>query len=100
MDIMHREQCLRKIQELEFAVIELNLYLDTHPTHQQALMDYNKLTQELMNAKIMYERQFGPLTNFGYAPSQYPWQWIESPWPWENEHTCKEDMSCGSMKRN
>lgn len=97
---MNRKDFLRKIQELEFAVIELNLFLDTHPSHQQALADYNRLTQELMNAKIMYERQYGPLTNFGYAPSQYPWQWALTPWPWEDNYECKEDMACGYMKKS
>ncbi|MBP1853679.1 spore coat protein CotJB [Metaclostridioides mangenotii] len=32
-----------------------------------------------------YENQYGPLTNFGYAPSRSPWQWNDEPWPWEKE---------------
>lgn len=83
---MSREDLLRKIQELEFAVIDLNLYLDTHPENQRALMDYNMFTSELIRLKRMYEMKYGPFTNFGYAPSQYPWRWIEDPWPWEIEY--------------
>lgn len=83
MHEMSRKEMMRKIQELEFATIDLNLYLDNHPTNQKALMDYNTLTRDLINLKRMYEMKYGPLTNFGYAPSQYPWQWINDPWPWE-----------------
>ena len=88
MDGMTGDKMLRKIQELEFAAVELNLFLDNHPTHQRALMDYNMITQELMQVKQAYEMQYGPLTNFGFAPSQYPWRWVEEPWPWECKHKC------------
>lgn len=78
-----RENLLLKIQELEFALVDLNLFLDTHPENQRALMDYNMYTNDLMQLRSVFEMQYGPLTNFGYAPSQYPWRWLESPWPWE-----------------
>lgn len=74
---------LKKIQELEFAAVDLNLYLDNHPTHQQALIDYNMISEELKKYKRIYEIKHGPLTNYGYAPSQYPWSWVSEPWPWE-----------------
>ncbi|RKD22471.1 spore coat protein JB [Caminicella sporogenes DSM 14501] len=80
---INRKDLLKKIQEVEFAIVDLNLYLDTHPKNQRALADYNMLTNELFRLKKIYEMNYGPLTNFGYAPSHYPWQWIESPWPWE-----------------
>jgi len=80
-----RKELLLKIQELEFAVVDLNLFLDTHPGSEQALADYNKYTQELINLKDVYEMKYGPLTNFGYSPSQCPWQWVDEPWPWEED---------------
>lgn len=83
MDNLSREEMLNKIQELEFAAIDLNLFLDNHPNHKQALADYNKFTGELMDLKKNYVSIHGPLSNFGSAPSQYPWQWVEDPWPWE-----------------
>nr|WP_243427859.1 spore coat protein CotJB [Alkaliphilus hydrothermalis] len=74
---------LRQIQEVEFAAVELNLYLDTHMEDQRALMEYNQIHKQLMMLKQQYEMLYGPLTNFGFSPSQYPWKWIEGPWPWE-----------------
>ncbi|WP_227766101.1 spore coat protein CotJB [Zhaonella formicivorans] len=82
---MYREQVqmLRRIQELEFVAIELTLYLDTHPGEREPLVEYNRVTQELNALKRTYENRYGPLTVYGYSPSQYPWRWIEDPWPWE-----------------
>ncbi|HBM75377.1 MAG TPA: spore coat protein CotJB [Clostridiaceae bacterium] len=77
------DELLRKIQELEFTAVDLNLFLDNHPTSQPALSDYNTITEELRRLKKIYETNFGPLTNFGFAPSQYPWRWVNEPWPWE-----------------
>lgn len=85
MDNLNYEGLLDKIRELEFAAVDLNLYLDNHPTNQQALMDYNTIAKELMEYKRLYESRYGPLSNFGCAPSQYPWRWVSEPWPWEME---------------
>ena len=32
-----REEMIMKIRELDFAIVELGLYLDTHPDDQRAL---------------------------------------------------------------
>lgn len=85
---MQRErlEMLKRIQEIGFACVDLNLYLDTHPTDQKALMDYNTYSYQLMMLRNQYESMYGPLMHFGYAQSQYPWKWIEGPWPWEIEY--------------
>lgn len=83
MENISAEEMLRRIQELQFAAVELNLYLDNFPTNKQALSDYNKITEDLNRMKKLYESTRGPITNFGTSPSQYPWRWIEEPWPWE-----------------
>ncbi len=78
-------QMLMQMMALQFTAIDLNLYLDTHPEDQRALMDYNAIVQELAIIKDQYSRRFGPpISNFGSAPpSQYPWAWVNEPWPWE-----------------
>lgn len=84
MDSMSCEELMRRIKELEFTAVDLNLYLDNHPTNQQALANYNTVTQELVRHKRLYEMNFGPLANYGTSPSQYPWRWVNEPWPWES----------------
>lgn len=83
MDNLSMEELLKRIQELEFAAVDLNLFLDNNPHHKQALSDYNRFTEQLMELKRIYESKHGPLCNFGSAPSQHPWKWVEEPWPWE-----------------
>lgn len=78
-----RAQLLDEIRVVEFMTVELNLYLDTHPDDQRALREYNSYTQQLMALKDEFQRRYGPLSNFGTALSQYPWAWLNEPWPWE-----------------
>ncbi|HHW42928.1 spore coat protein CotJB [Desulfofundulus thermobenzoicus] len=76
-------QMLRDIMALEFVAVDLTLYLDTHPTEQEPLNDYNMVTERLNQLKAQYERMYGPLMAYGFTPLEYPWRWVESPWPWE-----------------
>lgn len=80
-----RRELMLKVQELCFACLELNLYLDNNPEDKNALSTYNKFCTQFAQARAAYESKYGPLTNFGYAPSKYPWQWVDQPWPWDRE---------------
>ncbi len=79
-----RCQMLGKIRELEFAAVELTLYLDNNPDDQEALNDYNAASENLTRIKKEYEQKYGPLSSFGCSTSRSPWQWVEGPWPWES----------------
>lgn len=74
---------LKRVQEMEFVAVELNLYLDTHPCDMAALNDFNCAVEALCRLRKEYEEVYGPLFNFGFSPSRNSWQWIEGPWPWE-----------------
>ncbi|HEY8392653.1 MAG TPA: spore coat protein CotJB [Capillibacterium sp.] len=80
---MDRERLalLKELMALEFTALEFNLYLDTHPTDQRALMEFNAILPQLKAVKQKYQERYGPLT--AEEPSSYPWQWINEPWPWE-----------------
>ena len=76
----------RKIHALDFAIHELVLFLDTHPTNKKAmelLKEYRIKRKETIE---LYERKYGPyiVTSAG-VPANGCWQWLENPWPWENE---------------
>ena len=45
------------------------------------LMKDGKLNVNLI---MDYEKNFGPLRNFGSAYFENPDAWVSSPWPWEN----------------
>lgn len=79
-----RRGMLGKIRELEFAGVELTLYLDNNPEDQEALSDYNSVSENLTRLKKEYEQMYGPLSSYGCSTSKTPWQWVEEPWPWES----------------
>ena len=79
-DNMTQEKMLKEIKCLQFAIIELGLYLDTHPDDERALCLHRKYARELKELKDKYQKAYGPLTiNFPCNK----WRWIEEPWPWE-----------------
>ncbi len=77
---MQREDMFKQIKCLNFAIIELGLYLDTHPNDTRAICLHNKYCKECKELEDSYQKVFGPLS------IKYPcnkWRWLESPWPWE-----------------
>ena len=75
-----RREMLEKIKSLNFAIIELALYLNTHPNDEKALALYRRYSNELKELKDKYQKVYGPLTI--YYPCK-KWRWLEEPWPWE-----------------
>ena len=77
---MTREEMLEKIKAYKFSIIELALYLDTHPEDRKALCLHRKYANILKDLSDKYQKVYGPLT------IDYPcnkWRWLEQPWPWE-----------------
>ena len=48
---MTREEALRRVQEADFVLYDLNLFLDTHPTNQMALDLFRQFQQEFADRK-------------------------------------------------
>lgn len=75
---MRRQEMIDQIKALDFAIIELGLYLDTHPEDQKALCMHREYTKQVKDLKDKYQKMYGPLTIY------YPcnkWRWLEQPWP-------------------
>lgn len=81
---MNREKLMREIQEVNFALVDLNLYLDSHPDCKMALDFFRDMQIKYANLEAEYEMKFGPLTAFDTNTEQ-GWAWINGPWPWELE---------------
>ena len=81
---MEMTQCalLNQISEYQFVCVDLNLYLDSHLADEAARADYlcyGKMLQQLIE---QYEREYGPLRNFGHSPTETGC-YVCSEWPWE-----------------
>jgi len=79
----HYYQMLHELQAVDFVLVELTLYLDTHPADVQALQQFNQFSQKRQQLAYQFEMEFGPLLQYGHSYSRHPWQWSESPWPWQ-----------------
>ena len=75
-----KEELLQQIRCCDFAINELALYLDTHPTDDKALCLHRKYCREAKDLKDKYQKVYGPLT-INYPCNK--WRWLEEPWPWE-----------------
>lgn len=74
---------LLQLQELDFVLVELTLYLDTHPNDTQVIQQFNQFAHQRQQVAHHFESKFGPLLQFGHSFSRSPWQWINVPWPWQ-----------------
>jgi spore coat protein JB len=79
-NLLNRREIIDEIKALNFAIIELGLYLDTHPEDLRAAHMHKDYCKKLRELKDKYQRVYGPLSIY------YPcnkWRWVEEPWTWE-----------------
>ncbi len=76
-------EILTYIDMLDFACIDLGLYLDVFPDNVQMIQLYNQFKEEKKKFMEQYEETYGPLTLSSRALQVTPWSWDEDPWPWE-----------------
>lgn len=91
-----RQQMLKWVDMLSFAVQEANLYLDTHPSDQAALayfQEYNQLRCQALND---YAALYGPLTIETARGGRGKWEWGQS----GHGHGKERIVKCGIMKRD
>jgi spore coat protein JB len=79
-----REKLLEQVMAYDFCMIDLGLFLNTHPADTNALKDYRTCYEQSEKVRKLYEEKYGPLS-LRHMPNQHCWQWIDSPWPWVKE---------------
>ena len=88
----NKEQLLNDIGIVSFVLVELGLYLDTHPTDAEAMNFYRYARQANREAVRAYEQVYGPLMITQVDSKD--WSWMKNPWPWEGGM-----RGCGGMKK-
>lgn len=78
-----RERLLLEVQKYSFAMWDLNLYLNTHPTDRNVMRLFDQYRNSYMKAVNDYENRFGPLHVENTNTNSGTWAWNNSPWPWE-----------------
>lgn len=81
---------LQKINEISFAVNDIHLFLDTHPCNERAMAFFQEMNEKRNQLLHEYACSYGPLTiNTADDNECNTWQWIEQPFPWEQEGGCR-----------
>lgn len=77
-------QYMLELQTVDFVLVDLNLYLDTHPNDTKALAQFQQFQKRKHNLVQQYEAAFGPLYGEGVSPvAGDKWTWRDAPWPWQ-----------------
>lgn len=77
-----QKKLLEQIQAYAFAMTDLGLYLDTHPTDTNALTLYHEYKQKKAKATEEYEAKYQTIQQGADTPDK--WGWVDDPWPWES----------------
>lgn len=78
----NEEQLSDEIAALRFALIELTLFLDTHPSDGEALALFSEYNDKLLALSEQYVNLFGPLT-VQDVTGKNGWTWGLTPMPFE-----------------
>lgn len=77
-----QEQLLNNISIVDFTLVDLALFLDTHPNDRRALDYYSHYAQIKRQLSREFAAKYFPLTMVE-ANCDKVWSWGEAPLPWE-----------------
>lgn len=74
---------LAELQALEFVLLELGLYLDTHQADAEAFALFQQYAALEKAGREKYESLYGPLLVNNVASQKSFSAWLKNPWPWD-----------------
>ena len=80
-----KERMMLEIQQLDFAMKDINLYLDVNPNNTCMIRKFNEYLMRKNRLLQDYETRFGPitLTSPNSSLEKTPWAWLETKAPWK-----------------
>jgi len=73
---------LGQLMAMDFALDELELYLDTHADDQEAFEVYQYYLPLAQTARESYVEKYGPVSQMDMKGMK-EYTWLKGPWPWE-----------------
>ena len=77
-----QEQELFNLNQIEFAMHDINLYLDVNPNDQQMLNIFTNYKNTYNELFSQYEEKYGPIC-VNNTNNQIPYKWESKKFPWE-----------------
>ena len=78
-----REQYLLDLDQVQFAMHDIHLYLDNFPNDTSMINEFNRNRETYNEILRDYEAKFGPIVINSNNLNGSPWHWNNEPWPWE-----------------
>ena len=80
-----KERMMLEIQQLDFAMKDINLYLDVNPNNTCMIRKFNEYLMRKNRLVQDYETRFGPITLTipNSSLEKTPWSWLETKSPWK-----------------
>ncbi len=77
-----QEQDLLNLNQIMFAMHDLNLYLDVYPNDLEKLNMFTKYKDMYNDISTNYEQKYGPIS-VNYTNNRTPFEWESTIFPWE-----------------
>ncbi len=78
---MNADMLLSRLTMLDFAAVDLALYLNTHPYDTDTIEKYNEVVEEADKLRMIYEDNVGPIYSFRSVSDKKCFSWVDNPWP-------------------
>ena len=80
-----KERMMLEIQQLDFTMKDINLYLDVNPNNTCMIRKFNEYLMRKNRLVQDYETRFGPITLTipNSSLEKTPWSWLETKSPWK-----------------
>lgn len=78
-----REELLWEIDTIDFVIVEMTEYLDTHPYEKEAIDYVNYYIRKKNQLVSEYSFRYEPLCMSISQPDKDKWKWALAPMPWE-----------------
>lgn len=79
-----KSELMMKLQQYDFMLYDLQLYLNSHPTCPEGREKFRKYL-ELKKDILRRLDECGIVVRAEKADTDSCWNWIDDPWPWERE---------------
>ncbi len=78
-----QEEALLNLNQIQFAMHELNLYLDNFPNDTNMMNQFAMFRNTYNRLLSDYENKYGAITINSPTLNTVPFGWVEKAWPWD-----------------
>ncbi len=81
-----QEEALLNLDQMHFAMHELNLYLDNYPQDKAMISKFNEFRKAYEQLLNDYQSKYGPIEITSPYMTTSPFAWTNDVWPWDRRN--------------